>query len=96
MNSIEIKEFLEKCLKDPKNSLLASYLHQMNTFKETSIKTNCLNSPTIIQYTNSLKSKFNALKNLSVNSNHFNLSKDFPNNYILLILQHNSQKYVIK
>jgi hypothetical protein len=84
---------LEKCLKDPKSSLLASYLHQINALKETNTTKNSLNSPVIAQYLSAVKNKFSALKNLSVSPNHLNLSKEFSNNYIMMVLQLNPQKY---
>ena len=92
MNSIEIEEMLRKFLKDPKKSLLASYLHQTKAFSDTSITYNSLNSPTISQYMSIVKSKFAALKNLAIHPNHLNLSKEFSNNFILMVLQFNQQK----
>ena len=92
MNALEIESMLAKFLKDPKNSLLANYLNQIKLFNETNITQNTLNSPTVAQYINIVKNKFTALKNLAINPNHLSLSKDFSNNYILMILQLNQQK----
>jgi hypothetical protein len=92
MNSIEIEEMLKKILKDPKKSLLASYLQQIKAFNDASITSNLLNSPIITQYMSIVKSKFAALKNLAIHPNHLNLSKEFSNNFIFIVLQFNQQK----
>lgn len=83
---------LRKFLKDPKKSLLANYLQQIREFNDMNITYNSLNSPIISQYMSIVKSKFTALKNLAIHPNHLNLSKEFSNNFILMVLQFNQQK----
>ena len=77
---------------DPKNSLLSGYLNQLKFFKKTSVTTNSLNSPIVKQLLDSTKASFAASKYLTITQNHFNLTKDLPTNYIILIMQHNQNK----
>jgi hypothetical protein len=86
---------IEKSSLDPKNSLLVSLLHQMKYFQNKSVTQNLLNSPIIKQTLDSTKLKFNAFKYLNPTLNHFNLSKDLPANYLVLVLQHNKTKLVV-
>ncbi len=64
----------------------------MNFFTAKNVAQNTLNSPINKQLLDGIKSKFNAFKYLSVQMNHFNMSKDLPSNYNLLIIQHNTSK----
>jgi hypothetical protein len=77
---------------DSKNSLLAGFMHQSKYYKQMNVKNNCLSSPLINELLNGTKNKFNAFKFLTINSNHFNLSKELPNGYILLIMQFSPDK----
>lgn len=83
---------IEKSSLDPKNSLLVSFLHQMKFFQSKSVTQNILNSPIIKQTLDATKLKFNAFKYLNPTINHFNLSKDLPANYLVLVMQHNKAK----
>ncbi len=56
------------------------------------ITNNSLNSPVLKQILDATKLKFNAFKYLNPTANHFNLSKDLPTNYLIVILQHNRTK----
>ena len=64
----------------------------MNFYSAKNVTQNALNSPIIKQLMDGIRSKFNAFKYLNVQMNHFNMSKDLPSNYNLLIIQHNSSK----
>ena len=91
-NALEIEHIVEKSSLDPKNSLLVSYLHQMKFYQKMNITCNVLNSPIVKQILDGTKSKFNALKYLTVNSNHFNMCKDLPANCLVIIIQHNHSR----
>ncbi len=91
-NGIEIEQVIEKSAKDPKSSLLVSYLHQEKFFQSKSVTLNLLNSPVIKSVLDATKAKFNAFKYLNPTLNHFNLSKDLPANYLVVIMQHNRTK----
>lgn len=91
-NALEIEQVVEKSSVDPKNSLLVSYLHQQNFYQEKAVTYNSLNSPLIKQLLDATKLKFNAFKYLNPTINHFNLSKDLPHNYLVVIMQHNKAK----
>lgn len=89
---IEAERVVEKSSLDPKNSLLTGCLNQIKFYRERNIKRNLLNSPAIKQLIDFTKSKLTAFKYLTVNPNHFNLSKDLPLNYTILVMQHNPSK----
>lgn len=92
LQAIDMESLLESCLFNPKESLLAGYIHQMNYLKKNQIKTNVLSFPLIQQLSDAMRNKFNALKNLKISNNHLTLAKEFPNSYTFLILQHNQDK----
>lgn len=89
---IEAERIVEKCSQDPKNSLLTGCLNQIKFYQQLNVEHNTLNSPIVKQLIDLTKSKLTAFKYLTVNPNHFNLSKDLPLNYTLLVLQHNSSR----
>ena len=91
-NGIKIEDIIRKSSIDPKNSLLTSYLHQLDFFKQSNVTNNSLNSPVIKQLLESTRNKFNAFKYLSVTSNHFNYNRDLPINYLFFIMQLNQQR----
>ncbi|CAF0832143.1 unnamed protein product [Brachionus calyciflorus] len=90
--SIEAENIIMKSSLNPKNSLLTGYYNQLKFFSKKNTKENTLNSPIIKQILDLTKSKFNATKFLTINSNHFNYSKEMPSNYIFLVLQHTEKK----
>ena len=92
VNGLKIEEIIRKSSIDPKNSLLTSYFHQADYFKQSNATSNSLNSPVIKQLLESTRNKFNAFKYLSITSNHFNFNKDLPINYLLFIVQLNQQR----
>jgi hypothetical protein len=67
-------------------------LHQLDFYKKQQARHNSLNSPVVKHILENTKNKFNASKYLNINPNHFNLTKDLPNNYTFLILQHNKSR----
>ena len=90
---IEAERIVEKSSLDPKNSLLTGCLNQIKFYERRHIKHNSLNSPVVNQLIDLTKSKLTAFKYLTLNPNHYNLSKDLPLNYTILVLQHNTYKY---
>lgn len=53
-----------------------------------------MNSPVVKQLLDGTKNKFNALKYLNINLNHFTLVKELPANCFVVVLQHNHLKYL--
>ncbi len=91
-NGLEIEQVVERSAADPKSSLLVSYLHQERFFQSKSVSQNLLNSPVVKTVLEATKARFNAFKYLNPTVNHFNLSKDLPANYLVVVMQHNRTK----
>jgi hypothetical protein len=72
---------------------LVSYLHQVKFFQKMNVTYNIMNSPVVKQLLDGTKNKFNALKYLNINVNHFTLVKELPANCFVVVLQHNHLKY---
>lgn len=87
-----MEKMLAEFLEDPKDSLLAAYVHQLDYFRKIHVTKNTLNSPLVSQIGDAVKNKFQCLKNLSISAEHFNYCKELPSNYVILMLQHNASK----
>jgi hypothetical protein len=67
----------------------------MKFFQRLNVTHNSFSSPVVKQILDATKMKFNTFKFLNPTVNHFNLYKELPGNFLIVVLQHNHAKYNI-
>ncbi|RUS85833.1 hypothetical protein EGW08_006385 [Elysia chlorotica] len=90
--SLALKDVLTRSQTDPTTSQLAALLHQQEHLLSDDVATNLTNSSIFKELKLSLKTDWQAWKKMEVSSNHLDILKDTPANYIIIILQHSPDK----